>query len=77
MDNFICFIFSLWIQYLKYDTGILDFTSNFENVKKQKYIVVESYPGVLFNRTDERQRIDFERKTFIRTCFLFVVGAEV
>ena len=61
-----------WIQYLKYDTGILDFTSNFENVQKQKYIVVESYPGVLFNRTDERQRIDFERKTFNRTCILFV-----
>ena len=45
-----------------------------KNVNQEKYIVLESYPGVMFNSTKQIQRIDLERKTYNKTVLLFVEG---
>jgi len=63
-----------WIQYLKFDSGVKDLTSGANNVNQEKYIVLESYPGIMFNSTQQTQRIDYERKTYNKTVFLFVEG---
>ena len=49
-------------------------TSGANNVNQEKYIVLESYPGVMFNSTKQIQRIDLERKTYNKTVHLFVEG---
>jgi len=63
-----------WIQYLKFESGVKDLTSGANNVNQEKYIVLESYPGVMFNSTKQIQRIDLERKTYNKTVHLFVEG---
>jgi hypothetical protein len=63
-----------WIQYLKFETGIKDLTAGANNVNQEKYIVLESYPGVIYNSTNQTQRIDYERKTYNKTVLLFVEG---
>ena len=35
-----------WIEYLKYGSGVSDFTSELPNVSNQKYYVIDSYPGI-------------------------------
>ena len=50
-----------WIQYLKFEGGIKDFTTGHNNVNKEKYIVLENYPGFMFNSSNEIQRIDYVR----------------
>jgi len=63
-----------WIQYLKFEGGVQDLTEGANNVTQEKYIVLESYPGVMFNSTNETQRIDYERKTYNKTVIVFVEG---
>jgi hypothetical protein len=63
-----------WVQYLKFDSGVKDLTSGANNVSQEKYIVLESYPGVMFNSTKQIQRIDYERKTYNKTVLIFVEG---
>ena len=63
-----------WIQYLKFESGVKDLTSGANNVNQEKYIILESYPGVMFNSTKQIQRIDLERKTYNKTVHLFVEG---
>ena len=62
------------IQYLKFDGGVKDLTAGANNVTKEKYIVLESYPGAMFNSTSQAQRIDYEMKFFNKTVILFVEG---
>ena len=61
-----------WVQYLKFESGIKDMTDGMNNVNKEKYIVLESYPGLMFNFTNETQRIDYTRKTFNTMMILIV-----
>tara|TARA_B100000780_G_C20852203_1_gene338697 strand:- start:52 stop:609 length:558 start_codon:yes stop_codon:yes gene_type:complete len=61
-----------WIQYLKFEGGIKDFTTGYNNVNKEKYIVLESYPGFMFNSSNEIQRIDYVRKTHNKMILLFI-----
>ena len=63
-----------WIEYLKFGRGVKDITEDLKNVNKEKYIVLESYPGVMFNCTSQTQRIDYERKTYNKQVTLFVQG---
>ena len=61
-----------WIQYLKFEGGIKDFTTGHNNVNKEKYIVLENYPGFMFNSSNEIQRIDYVRKTHNKMITLFM-----
>ncbi len=63
-----------WIQYLKFEGGVKDLTEGANNVTQEKYIVLESYPGVMYNSTNQTQRIDYEIKTFNKAVLLFVEG---
>lgn len=47
-----------WIEYLKYGSGVLDFTSELPNVSNQKYYVIDSYPGIYCNFNMEVDRAD-------------------
>ena len=61
-----------WIKYLKFEEGIKDFISGYNNVNKEKYVVLESYPGFMFNSSNETQRIDYIRKTQNKMMLLFI-----
>jgi len=61
-----------WVNYLKFESGIKDFTEGMNDLNQEKYIVVESYPGLMFNYTNEVQRIDYTRKTFNTIIILIV-----
>ena len=63
-----------WEQYLELDNGVSDLTEDYEDVNQEKYIVIESYPGVMFNYTNEVQRIDYKRKTHNKMIVLIVEG---
>ena len=61
-----------WKDYLKFEGGINDLTAGLDNVNKQKYIVIESYPGIIFNYSNETQRMEYVRKTNNKCMMLFI-----
>ena len=61
-----------WKDYLKFEGGINDLTAGLDDVNKQKHIVIESYPGIIFNYSNETQRMEYVRKTYNKCMMLFV-----
>ena len=61
-----------WKDYLKFEGGINDLTAGLDDVNKQKHIVIESYPGIIFNYSNETQRMEYVRKTYNKCMMLFI-----
>ena len=61
-----------WRQYLKYESGVDEFTENFGKMAKNaKYYVLDNYPGIYYEGFMEMDRLDQTFKLYHKTAQVF------
>ena len=63
---------SEWNQYLMNDGGIDDFSSGFSNATNKEFLVIDSYPSVIFDASDKVSRLGFTFEIYFSQIMVIV-----
>ena len=63
---------SEWSQYLKNDGGIEDFSSAFSNASNKEFLVIDGYPSVIFDASQNMSRLNFTLEIYFSQIMVIV-----